>query len=106
MANFNCSKCGSQSLEWKEGVSKTTGNRWTAWNCPDCKIMHGMNGKPWAAKGSKPNFAPRASNSEIQPSYNPVQTASDDMFNRILAQINTKLDKIISLLGKESDVPF
>lgn len=96
MAQFNCSKCDSQGLEWKEGIGKNTGKKWTAWYCPDCKLMHGMNGMPWGDKGSGGFSRPGASNSKPGPSHNPVQTV-----NSASNSLEKKVDLILDILRRE-----
>jgi len=103
MAQFNCSGCDSQDLEWKEGVSKTTHKPWKAWFCKTCKIMHGMDGRPWGDKGFAPKVATGAS---YAPKTAPVDHGSDANITRALEAINKKLDLILEAVGGKDEAPF
>lgn len=82
-----CAKCGSQAMDHMSGVSKTTGKPWQGWKCTQCKTMHGMNGIPWADKGSKPQTFQQTYQPEAQQSFKPPVNI-----------VEKKLDVIISML--------
>lgn len=81
--------CGNQDLTYKSGTSKATGKQWQGWKCEPCDIMYGMDGKPWGAKGSKPNYAKKPSNTFSRPSGNAAQPQ---------ISIEKKLDEILEIL--------
>lgn len=79
-----CSKCGNQDLEFKEGTGKATGKPWKAWYCPTCKLMHGMNGIPWGDKTKAKPMTPQ------QAILSPPSNSSNS--------IEKKLDMILEIL--------
>lgn len=97
----NCSKCGNQDMEWKEGVGKSTGKPWKAWFCKPCKLMHGMNGQPWGDKSAAPKPTGNAESTKYS-------HQEDDIINKGFANINKKLDLILSKIGVQDkdDTPF
>ena len=82
MANFSC-QCGNQDLEYKSGVGKT-GKKWQGWKCSQCKVMYGMDGKPWAQKQTIPFPIPQQ------------QSQGGDLAS--LQTVMKKIDEIIARL--------
>lgn len=83
---MKCSKCGSESGQYKSGISKKTGRPWKGWKCSSCNEMTFL-------KAENAPGVPQVASGAIHP-----------IFASILQEfktLNAKLQRIVDLLAKE-----
>jgi hypothetical protein len=89
-------KCGSQSGEYKSGVSSKTGKPYKGWKCSACNLM------TWI-KDQTPskNYPDQSSNPLVE-----LMKRNNELLVKILNAVSTKMTVEKEELQPDSDTPF
>lgn len=95
---MECSFCQSQDTTLKRGVSKKTGQPWSAYDCnePNCKNDKGYPNR---------TFVPRSNGSRNSPNskFRPSGVSGSNQTSPPYPAILEKLDRILNILGDKKE---